>query len=323
MEHSTSKAVAAACGASAAFVVTLVAHTARGDDFSAMSAAPPAVDQPTPEDDAARHAIDRTWLYVDDAHVAAPLVFVETSSVSYTSVGNSPSRIVSPFPGCPAPCNSYNSFAGNTATPGGMINLGGEVGLLPRLSVMAIGQVGVGGSDNVPSPNVGFVAGVRVQALPSEWKNTHLAFSGGYLREAWQGPVYDDDTKTWSGGSPNGDNGAWIQAAFSGDIDRFRLAATFHGEHVFSTGRDPLDIMVEAGASYRIVGDFRAGLEYVGQDLEESFSPGAEGGARHFLGPIASLQLLSNRLTMVIGPAIGLTVRSPDFLGRFALAYGF
>jgi hypothetical protein len=79
-----------------------------------MSAAPPAVDEPTPEDDAARHAIDRTWLRADDAHVAAPLVFVETSSVSYTSVGNSPSRIASPFPGCSAPCNSYNSFAGRT-----------------------------------------------------------------------------------------------------------------------------------------------------------------------------------------------------------------
>jgi hypothetical protein len=306
-----------------AFALALVAHTAHGDELSTMNGPPPAVDKPMPEDDAARHAIDRTWLYVDDAHVAAPLVFVETSSVSYTSVGNSPSRIVSPFPSCSAPCNSYNSFAGNTATPGGMIDVGGEVGLLPRFSVMAIGQIGVGGSDNVPSPNAGLIAGVRFQALPSDWKNTRLAFSAGYLREAWQGPVYDDDTKTWSGGSPNGDNGAWIQGAFSGDIDRFRLAATLHGEHVFSAGRDPLDIMVEAGASYRVVGDFRAGFEYVGQDLEESFSPGAEGGARHFLGPIASLQLLSDRLTMVIGPAIGLTVRSPDFLGRFALAYGF
>jgi hypothetical protein len=260
---------------------------------------------------------------VDDARVAAPRVFVETTALSYTSVGNSPSRIVSPFPGCSAPCNSYNSFAGNTATPGGTIGVGGEVGLVPRLSVMAIGQLGVGGSDNTPSPNAGLVAGLRFQVLPAEWRSAHLALSGGYLREAWQGPVYDDDTKTWSGGSPNGDNGAWIQAAFSGDIDRLRLATTVHGEHVFSTGRDPLDVMVEAGASWRVVGDFRAGVEYVGQDLEESFSPGAEGGARHFLGPVASLQLLSNRLTMVIGPAIGLTPRSPDFLGRFALSYGF
>ena len=60
--------------------------------------------------------------------------------------------------------------------------------------------------------------------------------------------------------------------------------------------------MVQAGASYRVAGAFRAGVEYVGQDLEESFSAGAEGGARHFVGPIASMQLLDNRFTVVAGP---------------------
>jgi hypothetical protein len=300
----------------ATLAAPLFSARARADD------APP-VDKPTTDEDPARHAIDRTWLYVDDARIAAPMTLIATSSVSYTSVGNSPSRIVDPFPGCLAPCNTYNSFAGNTATPGGMLGVGGEFGLITRVSVMAVAQVGLGGSDNTPSPSAGVVAGVRVQVLPSEWHNTHLVVSGGYLREAWQGPVFDDDTNTWHGGSPNGDNGAWIQGSFSGDIDRLRMAATLHGEHVFSAGRDPLDIMVQAGASYRLAGDFRAGVEYVGQDLEESFTPGAEGGARHFLGPIASLQLLSDRLTLVAGPSIGLTVRSPDFLGRLALAYAF
>jgi hypothetical protein len=306
-----------AISASAALSVVLVAGTVRADD------ALPTVDKPTTEDDAANHVIDRTWLYVDDARVAAPLVVIATSNVTYTSVGNNPSRLVNPFPGCSAPCNQYNSFAGNTATPGGMIAVGGEVGLLDRISVMAIAQIGLGGSDNTPSPSAGALAGLRFRVLPSEWQNTHLALSVGYLREAWQGPAYDDDTRLWHGGSPNGDNGAWIQAAFSGDIQRLRLAATVHGEHVFSEGRDPLDIMVQAGASYRVIGDFRAGIEYVGQDLEETFSPGAEGGSRHFLGPIASLQLFDDRLTMVAGPSVGLTVKSPDVLGRFALAYAF
>jgi hypothetical protein len=294
----------------------LLSARARADDA-------PVVDKPTTDDDAERHVIDRTWLYVDDARTAAPMTLIATSSVSYTSVGNSPSRIVNPFPGCVAPCNTYNSFAANTATPGGMLEVGGEFGIVQRLSVMAVAQIGLGGSDDTPSPSAGGVAGLRFQVLPSEWHNTHLVVSGGYLREAWQGPVYDDDTNTWHGGSPNGDNGAWVQASFSGDIDRLRMAATVHGEHVFSPGRDPLDIMVQAGASYRIVGDFRGGLEYVGQDLEESFSPGAEGGARHFLGPIASLQLIGDRLTMVAGPSIGLTVHSPDFLARLALSYSF
>jgi hypothetical protein len=92
---------------------------------------------------------------------------------------------------------------------------------------------------------------------------------------------------------------------------------------VFWPGRDPLDVMAELGASYRIVEAFRLGVEYVGQDLEESFSPGAEGGARHFLGPVASLQLIDERMSIVAGPAIGLSSTSPSFVGRVAVSYGF
>jgi hypothetical protein len=145
-------------------IVTLAVQflpaTARAEDA-------PTVDKPTTEDDIAKHDIDRTWLYVDDARVAAPMTLIAMSNVSYTSVGNSPSRIVNPFPGCVAPCNTYNSFAGNTATPGGMLEVGGEFGVVSRVSVMAVAQIGLGGSDNTPSPSAGAVAGVRVQVLPS------------------------------------------------------------------------------------------------------------------------------------------------------------
>ncbi len=304
-----------ATAASAGAAIALFASSVRADDA-------PNPDRPGDLGESSTHEIDRTWLYTDDARVPTPLVLLATTSVSFTSVADSPSRIVSPFPGCSAPCNTYNSFAGNTATPGGMVSLGGELGLLPRVSLMAAAQVGLGGSDETPSPSAGAIAGLRFAILPPT-SRLHLVLSGGYLREGWQGPVYDDDNNTWHGGSPHGDNGAWMQAAVSGDIHALRLAGTLHGEHVFSGGRDPLDVMVEAGASYRVVGDFRLGLEYVGQDLEESFTPGAEGGARHFLGPIASLQVLRDRLTMVVGPAVGITTHSPDFVGRFALSYAF
>jgi hypothetical protein len=50
---------------------------------------------------------------------------------------------------------------------------------------------------------------------------------------------------------------------------------------------------------------------------------GAEGGARHFLGPIASLQLWHDRVTIVGGPAIGLSSISPDFVARVAASVGF
>ncbi len=292
----------------AVFAFTVRAPIARADE-------PAAADAPKADDPSDKHAIDRTWLYVDDARVAAPLTVVGFTNVSYTDVGASPARIASPFP------STYSAFAANVAQPGGMIGVGGEVGLVPHVSVMAVGQMGVGGE--AASPNAGAIAGVRFQLLPSSWTHTHLVASVGYLREAWSGPVYDGDAKRWYPGAPHGDNGAWFQAAFAGDVGRVRLASTVHGEHVFAGGKDSLDVMVQAGVAYRIAGGFRMGVEYVGQDLEEAFDAGAEGGARHFAGPTASLQLLGDRLTMVAGPSFGLSESSPRLLGRFALAYGF
>jgi hypothetical protein len=276
------------------------------------------VDVPAPDDQTARHAIDRTWLYLDDARVPEPLTVVGTSNATYTSVGSSPTRIYSP----------YRQFAANTAQPGVMASVGGEVGLVSHLSIMALGQVGFGGEG--PGPSAGAIAGMRFSVLPQSMTNTHLVLSGGYVREAWAAPVHGDagggdDTGvgSWIPAQPHGDDGAWVQAAFAQDIRRLRLGTTVHAEHVFSQGRDGVDVMVQLGASYCVVGPLRAGVEYLGQDLEEALSPQAEAGARHFVGPTASVQLLGDRLTMVAGPSIGLSQYSPAFVGRFGLAYGF
>jgi hypothetical protein len=186
-------------------------------------------------------------------------------------------------------------------------------------------MVGAGGGAGVPSPDVGGTLAARFQLLPDAWTHTHLVVSGGYVREAWNPPVYDDDKTppVWIPGTQEGINGGYIQVAFSGDVGRFRLGGMFHGQHTFADGRDPLDVTVDLGASYRVVGDFRVGAEYVGQDLEESFSPGAEGGARHFLGPVASLQLWNRRITILGGPSVGLSAISPDFVARVAMSVGF
>ena len=282
---------------------------------SPASAAEPPADSPPSEASDAPRAIDRTWLYADDARVAAPMQLVATSSLSYTSVGSAATREGAPFP------YTYNAFQGNTAQPGGMVAVGGELGLLPRLSVVALGQMGLGGEG--PSPNAGAIAGLRFDLAPSSWKDVHLVASGGYLREAWQGPTYDDDANKWYPANANGANGAWAKVAIAADVGRARLAGAVNGEHVFSDGRDPIDVMVVAGASYRVAGPLRAGVEWVGQDLEESFSPGAEGGARHFVGPDVAMQLLNDRFTLVAGPSIGLSPTSPRLLGRLAIAYGF
>ena len=268
--------------------------------------------------DTEKHAIDRTWLYADDAHIAAPWTVIATGSTSFTQVGANPFTIAA----VRVPVK-YTAFDANTAQPGVMFSVGGELGIFPRVSVLATGQLGLDGENGT---NGGAIAGVRFQAFPSAWTHLHLVMSAGYLRESWEGPVYDDDTGKWNPGNPNGDNGMWFQAAMSGDIGRLRLVGNVHGEHIFAEGRDPLDVMVDLGATYRLVGGFRAGVEWVGQDLEETFSPGAEGGARMFVGPIASLQLFHDRLTIVGGPAIGASQASgeaPQFIGRIAASYGF
>jgi len=319
-----------------ALAVPAAGGLARADEPAAESvAAPPpvddqpVVDHPVNESDATRYRVDRTWLYGDDARVPLPMTAIATSSLSYTNVGNSPTRISNAAPsgascvnaqGVPQPC--YSSFASNTAQPGAMVLVGGELGLLPRTSLQGNVVAGLGGASSVPSPNVGAMASIRYSVLP-DTQSLHLVLSGGYVREAWGGPVWNDDRNVWLPGNPNGDNGMFLQAAFSGDVQRLRLAGTIHGEHVFADGRDPLDVMVDLGASYRLTGSLRGGFEYVGQDLEETFHPGAEGGARHFLGPIASIQLFDDRLTIVAGPSVGLSRLSPDFVARAGASLGF
>jgi hypothetical protein len=307
--------------------IPLGERVARADDPHPSTPPPDNLRDDHPE---SSRQIDRTWLYGDDARIAAPFTVVATSSLSYTSVGNSPTRISYPEPnvgdcvtaaGAAQPC--YKSFGGNTAQPGAMLLVGGEMGLLPRLSLQGNIMVGLAGESGVPSPNVGATASLRLQILPEASKNLHLVLSGGYVREAWGGPVHNDKSDMWLPGSPNGDNGMFVQAAMSADIANLRLAGTVHGEHVFASGRDPLDVMVALGATYRLLGSFRAGVEYVGQDLEETFADASEAGPRHFLGPIASVQLLQERLTLVAGPSIGLSRTSPEFVARAGASLAF
>jgi hypothetical protein len=309
-------------------VTLLSSPAARADDLQ-----PPPPDQPQRGDSDARHEIDRTSLYGDDARIPLPMTVVATSSFSYTNIGSDPTQVSSPYPNQGAACyNSagvahpcYSTFANNTAVPGGQMIVTGELGLLSHFSLLGNIMVGAGGGGSVPSPNVGGTLAARFQLLPDSWTHTHLVASGGYVREAWNPPVYDDDKTppVWLPGTLGGVNGAYIQVAMSGDIGRLRLAGMFHGQHTFAEGRDPMDITVDLGASYRIVGDFRLGAEYVGQDLEESFSPGAEGGARHFLGPVASVQVWHKRITLLGGPSVGLSAISPDFVARVAGSVGF
>ena len=256
--------------ASAGFAVH--ADDAAGDDGPLS---PPAAEPVRREDEAARHAIDRTWLYADDARLPAPLTVVAMVSSSYTDVGPSPFNV-----GGVTISTRYHAFDANTAPPGVLFSAGGELGIIPRVSVVATGQFVVGGETS--HPNGGAVAGVRVLVTPPSWQHLHLVLSAGYLREAWEGPVYDDDSNKWVAGNPDGDNGAWFQGAISGDIGRLRLVGNVHGEHIFANGRDPLDVMVDLGATYQVVGKLRLASSGSGRIWKRPSAPAAEGGARMF-----------------------------------------
>ncbi len=160
------------------------------------------------------------------------------------------------------------------------------------------------------SPPVMAVEGTRLQLLPSSIERTHLVASGGWLHEGWNE-------------APAAGEGAWAQLTLTHDAGRVRIGSTVHAEHVFAPGRDDLDVVVQLSASYRVARSFRLGAEYVGRDLEELVADGADAGAKHYIGPTASVDLLRERVTLVAGPALGLSDFGPSVLGRVALSCGF
>jgi hypothetical protein len=254
--------------------------------FVAWAGAPPAHAESPSETTAVASTPEiapRPWLYLDDPSLPTVLRAVVSSRATYTS-GPSPTR----------------PFGANLARPGGILEVGGEVGLLKHLSLAA--SVLGGGQEF----GIGALAGLRWAPFEGHWKTTHAVVSGGWLHEL-----------------DRADDGAWVRIALTEDIERLRLGATVHGEHVFASGRDPVDVLVMAGASYALAGPVRAGLEYVAQDLEESLGDQAEGGARHFLGPQMALELLDKRLSIAGGPAFGLGPQSPTLSGRLSLAYEY
>jgi hypothetical protein len=249
---------------------------------AAQSAAPATEMEPAPPSHGGPAIAPRPWLYLDDPSLPAPMRAVVTSRATYTK-DSSPTR----------------PFGANLARPGGVVELGGEVGLIDHLSLAASA---FGGGEQL---GVGGMAGLRFAPFEGTWKTTHAVVSGGWLHEL------------------NGSDGAWLRLSLAQDIQKLRLGVTAHGEHVFASGRDGVDALVMAGASYAIAGPVRAGVEYVAQDLEGALRDDAEGGVRHFVGPQVALELLDKRLSIATGPAFGIGPQSPPFSGRLAIAYEY
>ena len=147
---------------------------------------------------------------------------------------------------------------------------------------------------------------VGVTPVAFAWRGAEITASAGVMRDV------------------SGAGAAWAHATLTRDIGRLRIATSVHATHVLADGRDPLDLMVTAGATYQVRGPLRAGVEYVGQDVEAGLD--GDGGARHFVGPIVAIDL-PKRFSLVAGPALSLAPAivpgTGPLVGRFGVSYVF
>lgn len=120
-----------------------------------------------------------------------------------------------------------------------------------------------------------------------------------------------------------GANGATFLAAVSLDQGPVRLAANVSGEKMLTGGRDRLDVVALAGGSVRVARQVRVGGEWVSQDVEETLSDGAEGGARHAVGPDVAFELGGGRYQLSLATLFGVTPASPRALFRAGLSYNY
>jgi len=149
------------------------------------------------------------------------------------------------------------------------------------------------------------IAGLKFQLTnpDSPWR---VALLGGALREG-----------------ASADWGAWFRATGSFSAGPLLIEANAYIEHIFAPDRDALDYIGALGASYRIIPGLRVGAEYVGQDLEEMFTSGVEGGARMGLGPNIAVDLDHNRYQITVAALFGLNAVSPTAIVRAGLLASF
>ncbi len=180
-----------------------------------------------------------------------------------------------------------------------------EVGLVDRVSAQAFGLVSPPDTGDTAPIAAAFGGAVRVRVLGRRGGPFQLTVAGGAMRDlsgyaAMQGRV-----------------------VATGDIGRLRLTGDALVEHSLRPGADAVDLIVVAGASYAVVPWLRAGVEYVGQDLEGAFDDGEVEGVRHLVGPTVSFFSAAQRLQFVGGCGFGLSAQSPGVVARGGVVYTF
>ncbi|WP_295720861.1 hypothetical protein [Mucilaginibacter sp.] len=118
----------------------------------------------------------------------------------------------------------------------------------------------------------------------------------------------------------NNDNVAFSRITAAYDVTSWKVGANVRLEKAFDARRDGLDIITSIGLHRHISGQFFAGVEAVGQDLEGFWqSDEAEGGARLLVGPSVNYAPSGSRFAFTLcgGPIIYAT-RSNFAQGQFA-----
>jgi hypothetical protein len=228
--------------------------------------------------------VSRPLLYTADPTPPPPGHVLATLGVSYAAVDRGAAR----------------PFAADVAHAGAVFGANADVGLTRIFALHAEGLLaGDGGS-----MHAGAMLGAGLYPLSGRGP-FDIGIAAGYLREL------------------GGANGAWARAVVAADIGRARLALGGVTSHVFSPGRDGVDVLVTGGASYAVLPILRIGAEYVAQDLEEAFDQAErDGGIRHFAGATAALTL-GDRVQITAGPAFGLNALAPRVLGKLSASYRF
>jgi hypothetical protein len=155
-------------------------------------------------------------------------------------------------------------------------------------------------------PGDGDVAGAAGRMGASVALGRHIVASGALLREL------------------GGDMGGYVETSANYDLGRLHLGALAHLEVVSGVGRDPVDLVAVAAASWRVAAPLYVGLQYVAQDLEEALDDEqAEGGPRHYVGPALTLAL-GGHMMLTTDAAIGIAVgRSSPVVARSILAFTY
>jgi hypothetical protein len=254
---------------------------------AAAQEAPPRDDVDAPKAGAWDHT-ERPFLYTPDPSVVPAAHVIASTGAGYANVDRGAER----------------PFAADVAHGGAVFDAGAEVGVLRVLSLEGQVLIAGGGEQGASKVAAGTVVGADVRPLPERWP-VQATVSGGYLREL------------------GGDNGAWGRVVVAGSIGRLRIAGSGFAEHVFASDRDPIDLMITAGASVALTTWARLGAEYVVQDLEGIWDPDEQdGGVKHFVAATAELKL-ATRVRLLGGPAVGLSQGAPSILGRVQASYLF